>query len=152
MLAGWDWTSYSVLGEGRTFLLDKLSTLTIFSRMGNQKKNLGVFLRGGRKRRSLTLRAVERATGVSNAYLSQLESGKIRQPSPLVLHKLAELYEIPYTLLLEQAGYPAPTVESAGRQPIVVDSRLGPISSEEESALRHYLEFLRSRRARGEGE
>jgi HTH-type transcriptional regulator, competence development regulator len=119
--------------------------------MEEQKNNLGAFLRGGRERRSLTLRAVERATGVSNAYLSQLESGKIRQPSPLVLHKLAKLYEVPYTFMLEQAGYPAPSVETAGSQPMVVDSRLGPISSEEERALREYLEFLRSRRTRGEG-
>lgn len=133
-------------------MLDKLSTLRILSDMGDQKNKLGSFLRGGRERRSMTLRAVERATGVSNAYLSQLESSKIRQPSPLVLYKLAQLYEMPYTLLLEQAGYPAPTAERAGNQPAVVDSRLGPITSDEESALRQYLEFLRSRRGRREGE
>lgn len=133
-------------------LLDKFSKLCILSSMEEQKKNLGSFLRGGRERRSLTLRAVERATGVSNAYLSQVESGKIRQPSPLVLHKLAELYELPYTLLLEQAGYPAPTAENAAKKPTVVDSRLGPITSDEENALRQYLEFLRSRRGRREGE
>jgi transcriptional regulator with XRE-family HTH domain len=133
-------------------VLDKLSKLTILSVMGAQKGNLGQFLRGGRERRSLTLRAVERATGVSNAYLSQLESGKIRQPSPLILHKLAQLYEVPYSLLLQQAGYPAPAGEQTGGEPTVVDSRLGPISSAEETALRQYLEFLRSRRGRREGE
>lgn len=133
-------------------LLDIISRLCKLSRVGDRKISLGSFLRGGRERRSLTLRAVEQATGVSNAYLSQLESGKIRQPSPLVLHKLAELYEIPYTLLLQQAGYPAPTAERAGNQPTVVDSRLGPITSEEENALRQYLEFLRSRQGRKEGE
>ena len=116
--------------------------------MAEQKANLGSFLRGSREQRSLTLRAVEKATGVSNAYLSQLESGKIRQPSPLVLHKLAQLYEMPYTLLLEQAGYPNPAPESTAGTPMVVDSRLGPISSDEEDELRRYLEFLRSRRGR----
>lgn len=120
--------------------------------MPEQKLNLGSFLRGRREQRSLTLRAVEKATGVSNAYLSQVESGKIRQPSPLVLHKLAQLYEMPYTLLLEQAGYPAPASESHSGEPMVVDSRLGPISSDEETELRRYLEFLRSRRGRKEGE
>ncbi|MCI0456871.1 MAG: helix-turn-helix transcriptional regulator [Gemmataceae bacterium] len=100
----------------------------------------------------MTLRAVEREIGVSNAYLSQLESGKIRQPSPLVLHKLAELYEVPYTVMLEQAGYPAPTAETATGAPMIVDSRLGPINLDEERALREYLEFLRSRRARRGGE
>lgn len=119
--------------------------------MEEQKTNLGGFLRGSREQRALTLRAVEKATGVSNAYLSQLESGKIRQPSPLVLHKLAQLYEMPYALLLEKAGYPAPASESAAGHPVVVDSRLGPISSDEETELRRYLEFLRSRRGRKEG-
>jgi HTH-type transcriptional regulator, competence development regulator len=119
--------------------------------MEKQRRNLGSFLRSNRERRALTLRAVERATGVSNAYLSQLESGKIRQPSPVVLHKLAEFYEVEYTVLLDQAGYPAPTGHSTGSQSTVVDSRLGPISSDEEQALREYLEFMRSRRGRKEG-
>jgi transcriptional regulator with XRE-family HTH domain len=95
---------------------------------------------------------VEKATGVSNAYLSQVESGKIRQPSPLVLHKLAQLYEMPYTLLLEKAGYPAAMSDNPVGEPVVVDSRLGPISSDEESELKRYLDFLRSRRGRKEGQ
>lgn len=119
--------------------------------MVEQTPSLGIILRGSREQRSLSLRAVEKATGVSNAYLSQLESGKIRQPSPLVLHKLAQLYEMPYTLLLEKAGYPAPAADSGAGQPLVVDSRLGPISSDEESELKRYLEFLRSRRGRKDG-
>ena len=123
----------------------------MISSMEENKTNLGGFLRGSREQRALTLRAVEKATGVSNAYLSQLESGKIRQPSPLVLHKLAQLYEMPYSLLLEKAGYPAPASEGAAGHPVVVDSRLGPISSDEETELRRYLEFLRSRRGRKEG-
>jgi transcriptional regulator with XRE-family HTH domain len=119
--------------------------------MGKEKQPLGPFLRAARERRSLTLRAVERASGVSNAYLSQLESGKIRQPSPRVLHKLSELYEVPYALMLEQAGYPAPAPEAAAGAPMIVDSRLGPMNGDEELALKEYLEFLRSRRTHGEG-
>ena len=88
-------------------MLDKISKLRILSKMA-ENKQLGPFLRAARERCSLTLRAVERASGVSNAYLSQLESGKIRQPSPVILHKLAGLYEVSYAVMLEQAGYPAP--------------------------------------------
>lgn len=117
--------------------------------MEEKKQPLGPFLRAARERRGLTLRAAERAGGVSNAYLSQLESGKIRQPSPLVLHKLAELYEVPYALVLERAGYPAPAAGAAAGGPVIVDSRLGPINSDEEQALAEYLRFLRSRRASG---
>jgi transcriptional regulator with XRE-family HTH domain len=130
--------------------LDKLSRLVIISFMSTDKISLGTLLRGGRERKSLSLRAVERATGVSNAYLSQLESGKIRQPSPVVLHKLAGLYELPYATIMERAGYPAVTEAGAVAQPSVIDSRLGPITTEEEHALREYLEFLRSRRGRKE--
>lgn len=117
--------------------------------MEDKKPQLGPFLRSARERRNLTLRAVERMTGVSNAYSSQLECSKIRKPSPLVLHKLAELYEVPYPLLLELAGYPAP--EASPTAPIVVDSRLGPMNSDEETALKEYLEFLRSRRTPRQG-
>lgn len=40
----------------------------------------------------LTLRQVEEKTGLSNAYLSQLENGKIKKPSHEVVMKLNEIY------------------------------------------------------------
>lgn len=45
-----------------------------------------------RKKAGLTLRFVEDKTGVSNAYLSQLETGKITNPSLAVVVKLHNLY------------------------------------------------------------
>jgi len=45
-----------------------------------------------RIKRGLTLREVETATGISNAYLSQLENGKIKKPSFEVVQKLNNLY------------------------------------------------------------
>ena len=44
-----------------------------------------------RKVKNASLREVERATGISNAYLSQLEGGDATNPSPHILQKLAEL-------------------------------------------------------------
>jgi transcriptional regulator with XRE-family HTH domain len=126
--------------------LDKLSLLAIISKMGNQPTSLGAFLKAAREGRSLTLRGVEQETGVSNAYLSQIESGKIRQPSPAVLHKLAELYGVPYAELLSRAGYPVPETGDEARPTQMVQSRLGPITAEEEKSLKEYLAFLRSRR------
>jgi transcriptional regulator with XRE-family HTH domain len=108
---------------------------------------LALFLRAAREEKSLALRAVERATGISNAYLSQLEWGKIRQPSPVILYRLAELYQVPYETMMEQAGYPAPRAAPAvGRT--VIDSPVGLITAEEEQALLDYLDFLRFRRVR----
>ena len=55
--------------------------------------------------KGVSLREVERVTGVSNAYLSQLENKKTDKPSPHILHKLANYYDVEYTHLLKIAGY-----------------------------------------------
>jgi len=106
-------------------------------------KSLGQFLRSLREASGLTLRAVEDATGISNAYLSQLESDKIKQPSPSVLHKLSDLYDTSYSTLLKLAGYPVPRDVEETTSPLV--ARIGPITEQEEDAIVEYLEFLRSR-------
>ena len=66
---------------------------------------LGQALKAGRTQRGLTLREVEGLTGISNGYLSQLESNAVRQPSPHHLHKLAETYGLDYARLMQLAGY-----------------------------------------------
>lgn len=45
-----------------------------------------------RKEKGLTLRDVEKSTGISNAYLSQLETGKIKSPGYNIVKALYELY------------------------------------------------------------
>jgi transcriptional regulator with XRE-family HTH domain len=116
-----------------------------------EENGLGLFLRAAREQKSLSLRAVEKQLGISNAYLSQIESGKIKQPSPIILHKLSELYNISYSEILKLAGYPIPdeTDQSEGRLSELT-ARLGPITEEEEDALIEYLEFFRSRKSRKE--
>lgn len=44
--------------------------------------------------RDFTLRQVEDKTGISNAYLSQLETGKVKNPSFTVVVKLCNLYQV----------------------------------------------------------
>jgi len=56
-------------------------------------------------RGKLSIRHVAEKTGVSNAYLSQLEGGKRDNPHPDVLKKLAKFYEIPVIEFLKKAGY-----------------------------------------------
>ncbi len=106
---------------------------------------LGTYLKSLRNARGFSLREVEEKSGISNPFLSQLESGKVKQPSPVMLHKLAELYGVPYEALMERAGYPAP---QSGHAVSKVFHRLGHISEEEEEALLVYLSFLRSRTRR----
>jgi HTH-type transcriptional regulator, competence development regulator len=112
-----------------------------------QPKVLGVVLADLRKARGLSLRDVEKSTGhaISNAYLSQLENGKIGKPSPTVLHKLADVYGVPYETLMEKAGYLLPDRgEHGGRRRLAVFA-IDDLTAEEEEELLKYLAFLRFR-------
>ena len=117
--------------------------------MDRSKPTIGYFLRSAREAKNLTLRAVEDATGVSNPYLSQMESGKVHKPSPVVLHKLAELYGVSYADALRLAGYPVPGDSSTNHQLSAVSLRFQHVTQEEADALQEYLDFLRSKRSRG---
>ena len=66
---------------------------------------VGAVLRRARMHRQLSLRDVERRTGRSNAYLSQIERGLIKRPDPVVLLELAELYALNFELLAAWAGW-----------------------------------------------
>ncbi len=57
--------------------------------MAKTQKSLGEKLRDARETQALTLRQVEEITGISNAYLSQLENNKIKKPSANILYKLS---------------------------------------------------------------
>lgn len=116
--------------------------------MNESRPAIGPFLRSARERKNLTLRAVEEATGVSNPYLSQLESGKVRQPSPVVLHKLSELYEVSYADAMRLAGYPLPGESPAKSHASSASLRFQDVTSDEADALQEYLEFLRSKKSR----
>jgi len=112
-------------------------------------ENYGEYLKALRESKNLTLRDVERETEVSNPYLSQLESSKIKQPSPTTLYKLAELYGVRYELLMEKVGYPVPNANAkvrARKSDNVVLHRIGEVSRAEEMELLEYLKFIRSRR------
>ena len=65
-------------------------------------ENIGQMLK--RLRGDTSLRGVQRLTGVSNAYLSQIEKG-IRHPGPKLLRRLAALYGVGVHELLRKAGY-----------------------------------------------
>jgi transcriptional regulator with XRE-family HTH domain len=58
-----------------------------------------------RLRGTRTLRQVEAETGISNAYLSNIESGA-KRPGVRILSKLAQYYHVPSQDLLKTAGLP----------------------------------------------
>lgn len=58
-------------------------------------QTIGIIIKRIRKGRGITLRAVEKLTGISNSYLSQLENGKILKPSYDVVMKLNKFFAGP---------------------------------------------------------
>jgi transcriptional regulator with XRE-family HTH domain len=108
---------------------------------------LGTLLADLRRAKGFSLREVEEATGkaVSNPYLSQLENGRIKKPSPNVLHRLAEVYAVPYESLMERAGYLLPSEAGGGRRKRLAVFAIDDLTAEEEEELLKYLAFLRSR-------
>jgi transcriptional regulator with XRE-family HTH domain len=135
----------------------------------NPTEDFGQYLRELRRVRRLTLREVEEQSGVSNSYLSQVEHGRIRQPSPHVLQKLAVAYDVPYERLMARAGYirpggglpvtqgqvhepPAPYIpdEPATALPSAAPgwafSIPEDLSPEEEVELQNFLQYLRFKR------
>ena len=65
---------------------------------------LGEFLKERRKLCGLTLRDVESQTKISNAYLSQLENGKRKDPHVGVLRRLASVYSVNINTLIALTG------------------------------------------------
>ncbi|WJH34497.1 helix-turn-helix domain-containing protein [Paenibacillus sp. CC-CFT747] len=71
-------------------------------------------LRDLRKEKGFTIREVATRSGVSAAYISQLENGNRGVPSPEVLMKLSEGLNASYSELMQHAGYLEP--EKAGEE------------------------------------
>ena len=110
-----------------------------------KSQSLGEFLRTIRMSIPMTLREAEDASGVSNAYLSQLEQGKIARPSPPFLHKLAAAYGASYEALMEKAGYVAKAASPrlTGRLATFAQEQL---TAEEEQELLKFLGYMRSQK------
>lgn len=111
-------------------------------------KSLGSTLKGARELISFTLRQVEEATGISNAYLSQLENDKIKKPSANVLYKLASTYKIELNTLLSAAGIieksdksdkPKENNEWMNRLAFYADN----LSNEEKEKVLEYIRFMK---------
>lgn len=121
---------------------------------------LGQYLWTLRKAAAMTLREVEDESEnrVSNAYLSQLETGRIKNPSPSILQELATVYEtrLPknaavtcsYDRMMELAGHSRPSSQSQktkSKLPKSTKFAGESLTPEEEDELLKYLAFIRMR-------
>jgi transcriptional regulator with XRE-family HTH domain len=110
--------------------------------MADNEKSLGGMLREARELKKFSLREVELKTGISNAYLSQLENDKIKKPSANTLYKLSELYNITFDELMVAAGIVEQSREQRNKNVHYAFSS-DNLTEEEEQALIDYLKFLR---------
>jgi HTH-type transcriptional regulator, competence development regulator len=120
----------------------------------NDRGDLGQYLWDLRQAAGLkSLREAEEKSGVSNAYISQIETGQIKRPSPSILSRLAEAYKAPYETLMELAGHIKRAEKTdkrrRGRLPTFAKEDL---TDEEEAELLEYLAFLRLRKGRDKRE
>jgi transcriptional regulator with XRE-family HTH domain len=145
MLDGLNVSGYSLIGKRRLTVVDGDAPAP-------PGENLGMYLRSARLKKELSLRAVEEATEgeVSNAYLSQLENGKIAKPSPHVLYALANALDVSYETLMERAGYIVKAGERAegSKHGKAATFSIDNLTPEEERALLEHLNYLRWQRNR----
>ena len=112
---------------------------------------VGGVLRRARVHHRLSLREVERRIGRSNAYLSQIERGLIKQPNPIVLLELAELYGLNFETLAAWADWVPtdPSASNARRRTsaaVLVRQVLQLNADERTTVLRVVDSILRERR------
>lgn len=101
-----------------------------------------------RELRGWSLREVAAKTGVNHGYLSQLERGDVAEPAPSMLHKVAAGYDVPFTVLMQWAGYvEAAKGDLTPNQAMALKYLGDDVTEGELEAIRAVLDVLRSRRA-----
>lgn len=123
----------------------------------HKTKSLGGLLKELREANKLTLREMEKHTGISNAYLSQVENGQIKKPSTNYLFKISEVLNYPYEALMERAGHIVPKKEGTisksesekqsneQSKAFAIFSSIRDLTEEEAEALVEFLNWRRSR-------
>jgi transcriptional regulator with XRE-family HTH domain len=96
----------------------------------------------------MSLRDVERRTGIQNGHLSQLETGTITKPDLALLWELAVLYDLDFGELLELSGHAgSPSTRGEQRQRLTVALRaLGDLTPEEQADTFRFIADLKRRR------
>lgn len=110
-------------------------------------ESTGAALRQARGVRGLSLAEAARAATISPAYLSRLESGAVKKPSPHVLHQLSAALAIPYEELMQLSGYRVPGRHDQPAAGSFTAALFADLSDDERDELIEYLAWYRARRA-----
>jgi transcriptional regulator with XRE-family HTH domain len=110
------------------------------------RATIAAFLADLRAERQWTLRELAERSGLSIAYVSELEHGR-KLPTLEALAQLAQAYEVSLAEFLRRLA-----ARLDGRQPSQpACSALADLDAEERAELERYGEYLRWRRRRGAG-
>lgn len=111
---------------------------------------LGTELRRLREMRGASLRDVAEAADISPAYLLKIERGGVQAPSPHVLRRIAEYFEVSYLSIMQQAGYEVSDSRSAPQRPGILASALAAesLTEDEQKAVAAFLSALRAQGGR----
>lgn len=69
------------------------------------KKGFGLHLNELRRKKNVSVRAVAKATDISNPFLYQVEKGDKAITDPIMYRNLASFFGVPVEELLEKGGY-----------------------------------------------
>ena len=108
-------------------------------------KNFSHNIRKIRQDRAFTLREVEKLSGVSNAYLAQLESGKRGIPNIEILGKLSKVYDVPLIHLIapkSKATVNKPTKHDLSSDGYFIGKAFDNFSPSVKLQLKTYLRYL----------
>jgi len=108
---------------------------------------LGKILRKLRIKAGLTLQQVEKHTKIGNGYISQIETGRVKQPALQMIYSLAELYMISFESLVKIGGYVRKKKKPGDPHTVSGHTFLAAamLTKKEEQEIWDYLHFMRER-------
>jgi len=113
--------------------------------------SIGGTLRQAREVRELSAVDAARAAGISPAYLSKLENGAVKRPSPHVLHQLSEALAVPYDELMRLSGYRVPGESNGNGGGTIGAALFADLTDDERDELLEYLAWYRARKRSARG-
>lgn len=111
--------------------------------MSDRPKLLGDLLSSRRKELGFSLAETVRRCEkpISAAYLQKLERGDVQSPSPFILHELSHALTIPYSTIMECAGYVYPSGHELPKEGALVSAMLqaDDLTPAESASLESFL-------------
>jgi transcriptional regulator with XRE-family HTH domain len=128
-------------------IAQRLSGMSSSAAMSAQT-TLGATLKQARMAAGLSLRDVERRTGVRSGHLSQIETNTIARPEMAILWELAATYGADFGRLLSLAGYGGGReVSGRQRQRMTVALRaMSELSPADQAEALRFMAELKARR------